>query len=225
MSASHYKLVAFDLDGTLVDSALDLAFAGNQMLTELGLEVVTDDQVRHWVGNGAPKLVQRLLTQELEPKQPHPLFEQALPLFLSHYEKSMCRFSQLYKGVNEGLERLQNHGIMIACVTNKPLRFVQPILKQLGIAHFFEYVVGGDSTPHIKPHPLPLLTTAEQFNVSPAEALMVGDSNNDILAARAAGFGIICVNYGYNQGRRIEDFNPDRVIDSVAEIPQLLNLD
>ncbi len=225
MTLNRYKLVAFDLDGTLVDSALDLAFAGNEMLAELGLKAVTNDQVRHWVGNGAPKLVERLLAQELEPQQPHPLFKEALPLFLAHYEKSMCRFSQLYEGVNQGLENLQKQEIKIACITNKPLRFVEPILKQLGIAHFFEQVVGGDSTPHIKPHPLPLLTTAEQFNVSPTEALMVGDSNNDILAARAAGFGIICVNYGYNQGRRIEDFNPDRVINSVAEIPQFLNLD
>ncbi len=223
MSKGLYTLVAFDLDGTLVDSALDLAYAGNQMLAELGLKPVTDDQVRHWVGNGAPKLVQRLLTRELEPKQPHPQFEKALPLFLSLYKKNMCRFSCLYDGVNEGLSQLQTAGLKIACITNKPLRFVQPILSQLGIDHYFEHVVGGDSYPHIKPHPMPLLETASQFSVDPSKALMIGDSNNDILAARAANFGIICVNYGYNQGRRIEDFNPDRVIDSVAEIPQYLS--
>lgn len=220
MGKNGYRLVAFDLDGTLVDSALDLACAGNEMLAELKLEPATEEQVRHWVGNGAPKLVQRLLTKELEPSQVHPLFEKALPLFLSLYEKNSCRVSELYDGVHEGLERLQEAGFRIACITNKPLRFVHPILEQLGIRPFFEHIVGGDSYPEIKPHPMPLLKTADHFCCSAEEAVMIGDSNNDILAARAAGFGIICVNYGYNQGRRIEDFHPDRVINSVAEIPQ-----
>ncbi|RLA22621.1 MAG: phosphoglycolate phosphatase [Gammaproteobacteria bacterium] len=224
MNKSGYKLVAFDLDGTLVDSALDLAYAGNEMLAELGLESVTDDQVRHWVGNGAPKLVQRMLTRKLESEQSHPLLEKALSIFLALYEKNICHFSELYEGVNDGLENLQKTGVKIACITNKPLRFVRPILAQLGIEGYFEQVVGGDSYPHIKPHPMPLLKTADYFGCPANEAVMIGDSNNDILAARAAGFGIICVNYGYNQGRRIEDFHPDRVINSVAEIPQYLKV-
>ncbi len=222
MTDSRYKLVAFDLDGTLVDSALDLAYAGNSMLTELDLEPVTDDQVRQWVGNGAPRLVERLISHQTNPLAPHPLFEKALSLFLELYEKNMCHFSQLYEGVHEGLKELQEAGFMLACITNKPVRFSRPILEQLGIGHFFEKIVGGDSYPHIKPHPMPLLKTAEHFDVRPDEAIMIGDSNNDIQSARAAGFGIVCVNYGYTQGRRIEDFDPDRVINSVAEIPQYL---
>lgn len=222
MTAGGYKLVAFDLDGTLVDSALDLAYAGNCMLAELGLDSVTDNQVRKWVGNGAPKLVERLITQQANPSPHHPFFEKAFALFLELYEKNMCHFSRLYDGVEEGLKGLNESGFMLACITNKPIRFSGPILEQLGIGHFFEKIVGGDSYSQIKPHPMPLLKTAEYFGVSPSKAIMIGDSNNDIQSARAAGFGIICVNYGYTQGHRIEDFNPDRVISSVAEIPQYL---
>lgn len=223
MNGKNCQLVAFDLDGTLVDSAPDLALSGNQMLDALGHEPASLEQVRNWVGNGAAKLVQRLLCREMEPDAPHPHFDRALPLFLDCYANNMSRASRLYEGVVDGLEQLCEMGVSLACVTNKPIRFTEPLLDKLEIGHFFSKVAGGDSYPELKPHPMPLLETARHFGVNAGNALMVGDSNNDILAARAAGFSIYCVNYGYTQGGRIEDFSPDRVVNSVTEIPPIIS--
>ena len=219
------RLLLFDLDGTLVDSVPDLAVAANRMLDALGRPVVHQDDVRNWVGNGAARLVKRALVGALEGEPDAAEFARAMPLFLEFYAEENCRHGQPYPTVRATLERLAGTGLRLACVTNKPADFTLPMLEQLGLADHFGLVVAGDTTPAIKPDPAPLLHAMEFFKVSAGETLMIGDSVNDIQAARAVGIPIICVSYGYNHGRDIRLAAPDAVIDSLAELEQLLDLD
>lgn len=213
--------VMFDLDGTLVDSALDLTAAVDNMLQALGRATAGEDRVRQWVGNGAPVLVMRALTGEMYPAddavEPE-LFQAAFEVFLSAYTQSNGRYSRLYPGVEEVLQQLQGAGVPMAVVTNKPMAFTTPLLKALKIDHYFDQVLGGDSLPVKKPDPLPLQAVMETFGCQPERALMLGDSRNDVLAARAAGCPVICVSYGYNHGEPVGACSPDRVVDSFAEL-------
>lgn len=213
--------VMFDLDGTLVDSALDLTAAVDNMLQALGRAPAGEDRVRQWVGNGAPVLVMRALTGEMYPAddavEPE-LFQAAFEVFLSAYTQSNGRYSRLYPGVEEVLQQLQGAGVPMAVVTNKPMAFTTPLLKALKIDHYFDQVLGGDSLPVKKPDPLPLRVVMETFGCQPERALMLGDSRNDVLAARAAGSTVICVSYGYNHGEPVDACSPDRVVDSFAEL-------
>lgn len=213
--------VMFDLDGTLVDSALDLTAAVDNMLQALGRAPAGEARVRQWVGNGAPVLVRRALTGELDPTDEAigaELFQVAFDLFLAAYSQSNGRYSRLYPGVESLLTHLRQAGVPMAVVTNKPIAFTTPLLKALQIDHYFDQVLGGDSLPVKKPDPLPLLTVLEGFGCAPARGLMLGDSRNDVDAARAAGCPVICVSYGYNHGEPVQRCAPDRVVDSLAEL-------
>ncbi len=218
----HPGLMLFDLDGTLVDSVPDLAYSLERMLEELGLPTRSEEQVRLWVGNGAARLVGRALTGSMDGSPEKALLERALALFMELYGRHACDRSRLYPGVLEGLESLRKAGIRMACVTNKPFCFIEPLLQKLGIAHYFELSLGGDSLTRIKPDPLPFLHALEHFGAKTTETLVVGDSANDILAARAAGLAVICLSYGYNHGNDIRDSAPDAVIDSLTELGGLL---
>ena len=218
------RLLLLDLDGTLVDSVPDLAAAVQRMLAALERPPVRQDDVRNWVGNGAPRLVKRALTGTLHGEPAAAEFARAMPLFLRFYAEENCRHSQPYPTTRATLERLAATGLPLACVTNKPADFTQPMLDQFGLAGYFGLVVAGDTARAIKPDPAPLLHAAEFFKVPPGDALMVGDSVNDIEAARAAGMPVICVSYGYNHGHDIRLAAPDAVIDSLAELEQLLAL-
>lgn len=215
------RCAMFDLDGTLVDSALDLTAAVDNMLQALGRAPAGEAKVRHWVGNGAPVLVRRALSGEMHPAddaiEPE-LFQAAFDLFLAAYTQSNGRYSKLYPGVEALLAHLQLSGVPMAVVTNKPMAFTTPLLKALNIEHYFDQVLGGDSLPVKKPDPLPLLTVLETFGYAPEQALMLGDSRNDVDAARAAGCPVVCVSYGYNHGESVEACSPDRVVDSFAEL-------
>jgi phosphoglycolate phosphatase len=216
------KLVLFDLDGTLVNSLPDLAFCVDEMLRQLGLPPAGLERVGRWVGNGVERLVKRALTGDFIAEPEETLFASALPMFLELYAKNSSRSSQVYPGAKATLEWLQARSIPLACVTNKTARFTLPLLQNLGIDHYFGLVLSGDSLPEKKPHPLPLLTAAAHFRVQPKDCLMVGDSRNDIQAARAAGFTVVAVSYGYNHGQDIRTAEPDAVIDSLSELPGLL---
>lgn len=218
------RLLLLDLDGTLVDSVPDLAAAVQRMLAALERPPVHQDDVRNWVGNGAARLVKRALTGSLDGEPAAAEFARAMPLFLACYAEENCRHSQPYPTARATLERLAASGLPLACVTNKPADFTRPMLDQLGLAGYFGLVVAGDTVRAIKPDPAPLLHAAQFFKVPPGDALMVGDSVNDIQAARAAGMPVICVSYGYNHGRDIRLAAPDAVIDSLAELEQLLAL-
>lgn len=215
------KLIMFDLDGTLVDSVPDLAIAIDLMLSDMDLPHAGEEQVRLWVGNGAQKLVERALSYVAADKSAE-LYDQAFELFLKHYGNNINAQSRLYDGVLEALNKLDQQEIAMAVVTNKPLQFTHPLLKHLGIDHFFEYVVGGDSLPVKKPDPAPLLHIMNAAGVTQQESLMVGDSVSDVRAARNAQCSVVAVPYGYNHGEPIENSKPDRVIDSLEHLIPLV---
>ena len=214
--------MAFDLDGTLLDSVPDLTKAIQLTLAELNLPNQQLDSVRGWVGNGARVLVKRALSGNMKAEVPSDLFERAYPIFLKHYAEHLNENSVLYNGVEQTLQALKDADILLACITNKPEQFTLPLLKELGLLELFDKVVCGDTFQHRKPHPMPLLETAKFFNVSPGQAIMVGDSVNDIAAAQAAGFYSICVDYGYHGEDDVSELGADVVISHFSEINQLL---
>ncbi|MDX9740320.1 MAG: phosphoglycolate phosphatase [Gammaproteobacteria bacterium] len=218
-------MILIDLDGTLVDSVPDLAHAVDVMMKAIGMPERGEERVREWIGNGAERLVRRALIDRVDGEPDEALFRRAYPVFLDAYQENVSRDSRPYPGVIEGLAALKAAGFMLGCVTNKPACFTEPLLKTLGMYDSFGIVISGDSLPTKKPDPAPLLHAAAFFGVAPERSLMVGDSINDVLAARAAGFAVACVTYGYNHGNDIREADPDAVIDSLAELPALLEVE
>jgi len=218
MTIRKPEMILIDVDGTLVDSVPDLAYCVDEMMKQLGLPVRGEATVRHWVGNGVERLVKRALLNALDGEPDQLLYEKALPIFRALYAKNTSKRSHLYDGVEEGLEYMKNSGYRLGCVTNKAGEFTLPILRDLGVEDYFEVIICGDDTPRKKPDPLPLLTAAERMSVNPENAMMLGDSQSDVKAARAAGFQIVCMSYGYNHGEDIRSFGPDAVIDSFTEL-------
>ncbi|MGH8476633.1 MAG: phosphoglycolate phosphatase [Methylococcales bacterium] len=219
---SDSSLIVMDLDGTLVDSAPDLIYATQRMLEELGRDPVEGEQIRAWVGNGVNVLVKRALTGSMQTEESPAGYNQAYRIFADLYAANLSQLSRVYPGVIEGLEALREQAFKLACMTNKHSRFTGSLLEQIGLAHYFQSVVCGDTYAERKPHPLPLLKTAEQFNIIPSRSVMVGDSKNDVQAGKAAGFLSVCVPYGYRIAGPIEELGADYVIDSLAELPSLL---
>ena len=211
------RLVLFDLDGTLVDSAADLYRAMNLSLEKLALPAVTEAQVRIWVGKGAAKLCEMVL-QHLFGQVNAEQHQQLLATFMDIYAQELCVHTSIYTGVLDFLNYCQTQNITMACVTNKPEHLAQGVLDSLGLSGYFKILLGGDSLAERKPHPLPLLHCMEIQNVSAAETLMVGDSSNDVEAARRAGIDCIAVSYGYNHGENIADSQPRQIVDSLAEL-------
>lgn len=196
MNASpSVELLAIDLDGTLVDSAPDLADAVDAALASRGLPAAGEHRVRGWIGDGIEVLIERALEaaggdrkRDLEP---------ALAEFSRVYEDAVYVRSRLYEGVPETLAALAGRNLALACITNKREHFARAVLQQAGILEPFDLVIGGDSLAAKKPDPLPLVTAAERVGVGGDRAAMVGDSHHDLKAARAAGFAFIWARYGY----------------------------
>ena len=222
MAFKKTEMVLFDLDGTLVDSAPDLAWSVDATLAELGLPQRGEAKIRHWIGNGIERTLKRAILDDMHGEPDVSLFNKALPIFMEIYTHNAARQSRFYDGVLEGMDYLKKNNYKIGCVTNKREKFTHILLKALGIFDDFGIVISGDTLPKKKPDPLPLLHAAEHFRVKPEQSLMVGDSMNDVNAARAAGFKILCVSYGYNHGCDIREANPDVVVDSLAELPSLM---
>ena len=222
MNIRRPEMMLIDVDGTLVDSVPDLAYCVDTMMTELGRPVHGEAAVRIWVGNGVERLVRRALVGALDGEPDEADFERAYPIFLDLYADNTSKRSCLYPGVREGIDLLQAAGYKLGCVTNKAAQFTEPLLRDLGVADAFSIIISGDTLPKKKPDPMPLLHAAEFFGVAPEVSLMIGDSVSDVKAARAAGFQIVCMSYGYNHGVDIRDAHPDAVIDSMVEIMPLL---
>jgi phosphoglycolate phosphatase len=216
------EMILIDVDGTLVDSVPDLHYCVDEMMEALGMPLRGEAKVRTWVGNGVERLVRRSLTDSLDGEPEDALFQKAYPIFLDLYTENTSKRSRLYPGVKEGLDMMARAGYKLGCVTNKAAQFTIPLLKDLGVYDRFAIVVSGDTLPEKKPHPMPLLHAAEFFGVKPEKALMLGDSVSDVKAARAAGFQIVCMSYGYNHGVDIREAKPDAVIDSMVELVPLL---
>lgn len=215
-------MVLIDVDGTLVDSVPDLTYCVDEMMKQLGMPVHGEAKVRNWVGNGVERLVRRALIGKLEGEPDEALYEKAYPIFIELYSENTSKRSCLYPGVKQGLEYLKSEGYKMGCVTNKAAQFTEPLLDDLGVSDYFSIVISGDTLEKKKPDPMPLLHAAKHFNVAPEQALMIGDSISDVKAARAAGFRIACMTYGYNHGVDIREAKPDAVMDSMAELPDLL---
>ncbi|HAS8547175.1 phosphoglycolate phosphatase [Vibrio vulnificus] len=220
MTQQEIKLIAFDLDGTLLDSVPDLAVAADQATRAVGFPGVTELQVRDYVGNGADILIGRALSQNLtiNPELSDELRAQARELFDDFYQQTGHKLSHLYPTVKDTLKALHQAGFTLALVTNKPSKFVPDVLQQHGIADYFVDVLGGDSFPEKKPNPIALNWLMEKHQIQPTEMLMVGDSKNDILAAKNAGCASFGLTYGYNHGEPIAASEPDFVADSLAQL-------
>lgn len=212
------RLIAFDLDGTLIDSVPDLAIAVQKALNELGVRAPNEGNVRHWVGNGAPVLVERALTWAIGKVPDKILQARAYDAFMRHYSAAPNALTQLYPGVQPTLYALHQQGYSLVLITNKPECFIAPILSHFELLPLFDLCLGGDSLAEKKPSPLPLLHAAQALDSSPSTSVMVGDSRHDIAAGKAAGFATVALPYGYNHGEPIEQSKPDAIIDTLPAL-------
>lgn len=197
------SLIIYDLDGTLVDSAPDIAAAVNGMRHELGHAEKSLDQIKQWVGNGSAMLVKRSLGDALQIKPediPQEVFQPAHELFFKHYRITNGEHTTVFPGVRETLEHFHQRGVMQAICTNKPGEFTEILVDKLEMRKFFKCIASGDTLAVKKPDPAPLFYCAEQCHVAVKDCLMVGDSMTDVRAAKNAGMNIVCVSYGYNRG-------------------------
>ncbi|SFR81995.1 phosphoglycolate phosphatase [Marinobacter daqiaonensis] len=212
----------FDLDGTLVDSAPDVAAAVNHMLETFDRKPVDAEKVSHWVGNGSEELVRRALTGRVDWRAAEPLDDalvnDALNHYLNSYEELNGAHSTVYEGVEPFLRHLHEQGCRMGVVTNKPERFISPLLEQMGLEHWFDRAVGGDTLAVRKPDAGPLLLAMHALGGNLGNTVMIGDSAADVEAARNAGLPSVIVRYGYNFGAPVDDLGADVVVDSLTEL-------
>ena len=215
------QLLIFDFDGTLIDSVPDLADATNAMLTTLGKAPYPLETIRNWVGNGSKMLVERALVgkiEVLEGELTEETVDHAEQVFFDAYKNLSGSKTVAYPDVDSGLKKLRAAGFKLALVTNKPIRFVPKILQSFGWQDLFSEVLGGDSLSVKKPDPAPLLHVCEALDVTPAQAIMIGDSRNDILAGQNANMDTLGLSYGYNYGQDIRELNPTETFDNFAAL-------
>lgn len=220
----QFKLIGFDLDGTLVNSLPDLALSLNSAFAEVGLPQAPEELVLTWIGNGADVLFAKGMewTGKADEFSQEEL-AQIKRRFGYFYGENVCNISKLYPNVKETLETLKAQGYILAVVTNKPTKHVLPVLQAFKIDHLFSEALGGQSLPQIKPHPAPLYYLCGKFGLYPHEMLFVGDSKNDILVAKAAGCKSVGLTYGYNYNIPISESEPDYVCEDFAEILKVIH--
>jgi len=229
---SRLDAVMIDLDGTMVDTMGDFEAALNLCLADIDLPKVSPAVVNIAVGKGSEHLIRTVLRHQLELPEVKAaglvcdnttvehLFEPAFARYQFHYERVNGKFAQTYPGVLPGLQRLHERGLKMACLTNKPTAFAKALLADKGLAGFFSHVYGGDAFPRKKPDPMPLLETCKALGTTPSRTLMLGDSQNDALAARAAECPVVLVSYGYNHGEPIQGVDCDGFIDRIDELTE-----
>ena len=214
---ANRELLLFDLDGTLVDSAADLYRAMNMSLNTLQLPLVTEHQVRTWIGKGTAVFCQstlQYLTGQVDPAQ----HQQLLDTFLDIYNAEPCVDTQPFAGIVDFLEWGMKHNKKMICVTNKPEQPARMIIDALGLNQYFVDVIGGDRFEERKPHPRQLLFCVDHYQLAKKQVLMIGDSSNDVEAARRARVDCIVVSYGYNHGEDIQNCQPQQVVDNLTEL-------
>lgn len=216
--------IAFDLDGTLVNSIPDLTHAANAMREQMNMPRLPENIIQSFVGDGLTRLIHRSLCNHPEQFAPNDLWQQAHALFITHYAEHLADFSQPYPNVENTLKKLQQKHLPMAVITNKNETFAKTLLNKLKLEHFFIEIIGADTLPEKKPSALPLQHTASQLGINTKNMLMVGDSRNDILAARTAASPIVLVSYGYGDSKTLcqhPSTRPDILID---EFKQLLDI-
>lgn len=218
------RAAIIDLDGTMLDTVPDFHVAINRMRAGLDLAPITPECIKLLVGKGSENLIRGVLAIDFDAAGVEARFEAALAAYQHHYLTINGDFSTLYPDVLSGLAALKANGLRLACVTNKPVGFAVPLLRQKGLDGFFEIVYGGDSLAKKKPDPLPLLQVCADFGLAPRQVVAIGDSSNDAQAARAAGCPVLTVPYGYNHGHPIHDTDSDGIVDSLLDAAQLISL-
>jgi len=219
MNLKHIKAVAFDLDGTLIDSLPDLVAAANAMRQHLGLPPLENQRVREHVGDGIGVLVHRSITDERDTQAETSLWEQGFSFFVQYYRQHLTTLTEVFPGVTTGIGLLKALNLPLAIITNKPEGLTLPLLHELGLADDFALILGGDSLAEKKPSALPLQHTCQVLNVQPADLLMVGDSQNDVAAARAAGSPVAVLRYGYGEADQLQ---ADVILNSIEQLYDMI---
>jgi phosphoglycolate phosphatase len=207
-----------DLDGTMIDTLGDLHAAANAMMRRLALPELSREQVEHRIGKGSEFLVLQCLRLHLPDDQAQALYPQAIDMYLREYAQLNGQYADPFPGVPEGIAALAQAGLRLACATNKPTTLARELLQMKGLLRYFEVVNGGDAFARKKPDPMPLLETCKHLGLPPAQVLMIGDSQNDALAARAAGCPVALVTYGYNHGEPIRSADADAFVDRIGDL-------
>lgn len=219
------RAVLFDLDGTLVDTAPDIAIAVNRMREEMGRRAYPEHRILEWIGEGAARLVQRALAGDAGGSPPSGDVEDGLELFRRHYAAGICVLSKPYPHVRRVLETLRASGVGTACVTNKPEALTRLLLDELSLTPAFDVIVGGDTLEFRKPRPEPVQHACRRLNLAPEDAVFVGDSMTDCRAAAAAGVPMVAVTYGYHRGADLTRASCAAMIDSLEALPEILERD
>ena len=214
----------FDLDGTLADTAPDLTRALNRVLSALDCPEVTLENTRNWIGNGIRRLLERALAAEGKKKVSPEFVDQGVALFEPFYAEAVWADSVCYPGVVDGLAKLKRMGYKMGCVTNKPRSCTGALLEHSGLVDFFEVVVAGDDLVETKPAPAPLLYAADQLHVGPQDCVVIGDSRNDVDAARAAGMAVLLVTWGYHQGFELSALGATQLVSQFNQIFHVVKL-
>jgi len=214
-SDTAWQAAIIDLDGTLVDTMGDFVVALNATLGDLSLPALARPAIERWVGKGSEHLIRSALQAAGGGVD---LYDEAWAHYQRHYDRINGQHAQAYPGAREGIEGLHLRGLRLACVTNKPGRFAQALLRDKDLLRFFDVVYGGDAFERRKPDPLPLCKACEALGATPARTLVIGDSSNDAQAARAAGCPVVLVTYGYNHGQPVRAVDADGFVDSIAQI-------
>lgn len=220
---SGVRAILFDLDGTLVDTAPDITAAVGATLRDLDRPPIEDAMVRSYIGRGVDVLLHRVLTGAREGIAAIDVHRHAREVFLEHYGAHNGRTARVYAGVREGLAHAQRLGLALCCVTNKPQAFSDALLAEVDLSRYLAFALGGEALPKGKPDPAPLLHAATRLGLAAKECLMVGDSSNDAVAARAAGMPVVLVGYGYTEDQAVDTIDCDAVVASIADVVSALD--
>lgn len=220
---AHLKAAIIDLDGTMVDTADDFAAALNGVLRGLNLALITRDEVMLYIGKGTERLIRDVLASRLTPELADTHYACAYADYFHHYATVNGQYSHLYPDVEAGLQALRALGLRLACVTNKPERFARDLLTHYALAPYFDTIIGGDTVARKKPDPMPMLHACALLHVTPEQTVAIGDSGNDVAAARAAKMASLTVPYGYNHGEPVQNLPTDAIVGTLLEAAKLIS--
>lgn len=220
--AAGMRAAIVDLDGTMLDTADDFTAALNGVLSGLNLPAIDREEVVRYIGKGSERLIRDVLHSRLPADRAAAAFARACDDYQHEYAKVNGHYAMLYPGVVDGVAALYDLGLKLACVTNKPERFARALLERHGLSPYFSAVYGGDTLPRKKPDPLPMVTACQALGVTPDQAVAIGDSENDVAAARAAGVASLTVPYGYNHGKPVQTLGTDAIVATLLDAARLL---